>query len=67
MQETIRPFRLDVPQADLDDLRERLARTHWPGELPGDCSGKAWCPGLLEQRDRLVARQPEPACRVGER
>jgi pimeloyl-ACP methyl ester carboxylesterase len=35
MHETIRPFRLDVPQADLDDLRERLARTRWPGELPG--------------------------------
>jgi epoxide hydrolase len=24
------PFRLDVPQADLDDLRQRLARTRWP-------------------------------------
>ena len=35
MHETIRPFRLDVPQADLDDLRERLARTRWPDELPG--------------------------------
>ena len=31
----IRPFRIDVPQADLDDLRERLARTRWPDELPG--------------------------------
>jgi pimeloyl-ACP methyl ester carboxylesterase len=31
----IRPFRIDVPQADLDDLRERLARTRWPGEPPG--------------------------------
>jgi pimeloyl-ACP methyl ester carboxylesterase len=30
------PFRIDVPQADLDDLRERLARTRWPGPLPGD-------------------------------
>jgi pimeloyl-ACP methyl ester carboxylesterase len=30
----IRPFRVDVPQADLDDLRERLARTRWPDELP---------------------------------
>ncbi|MDF5758880.1 epoxide hydrolase family protein [Spongiactinospora sp. TRM90649] len=29
------PFRIDVPQADLDDLRERLARTRWPDELPG--------------------------------
>ena len=30
-----RPFRIDIPQADLDDLRERLARTRWPAELPG--------------------------------
>ena len=29
----IRPFRIDIPQADLDDLRERLARTRWPDEL----------------------------------
>src|SRR5262245_44690638 len=31
----IRPFRIEVPQADLDDLRDRLARTRWPDELPG--------------------------------
>src|SRR5260370_33813411 len=31
----IRPFRIQIPQADLDDLRERLGRTRWPGELPG--------------------------------
>jgi pimeloyl-ACP methyl ester carboxylesterase len=31
---TIRPFRIDIPQADLDDLRERLHRTRWPDELP---------------------------------
>jgi pimeloyl-ACP methyl ester carboxylesterase len=30
----VRPFRVDVPQADLDDLRDRLARTRWPDELP---------------------------------
>lgn len=30
----IRPFRIDVPQADLNDLDERLARTRWPDELP---------------------------------
>jgi microsomal epoxide hydrolase len=29
------PFRLDVPQEDLDDLAERLDRTRWPDELPG--------------------------------
>ena len=31
----VRPFRVDVPQADLDDLHDRLARTRWPDELPG--------------------------------
>lgn len=30
----IQPFTIAVPQADLDDLRERLARTRWPAELP---------------------------------
>jgi hypothetical protein len=32
--EEVRPFRIEVPEADLDDLRERLARTRWPDELP---------------------------------
>jgi len=31
----IRPFRIAIPQADLDDLHARLARTRWPDELPG--------------------------------
>jgi pimeloyl-ACP methyl ester carboxylesterase len=31
----IRPFRIDIPQADLDDLHQRLARTRWPDQLPG--------------------------------
>jgi epoxide hydrolase len=31
----ITPFRIEVPEADLDDLRGRLARTRWPDELPG--------------------------------
>jgi pimeloyl-ACP methyl ester carboxylesterase len=32
----IRPFRIDIPQADLDDLLERLARTRLPQAAPGD-------------------------------
>ncbi|WP_188195343.1 epoxide hydrolase family protein [Nonomuraea sp. SYSU D8015] len=32
---TVRPFRIDIPQRDLDDLRTRLAMTRWPGQLPG--------------------------------
>ena len=35
----IHPFRIEIPQADLDDLRERLARTRWADELPLDTSG----------------------------
>ena len=35
MDDPIRPFRIDIPQEDLDDLRDRLARTRWPDELPG--------------------------------
>jgi len=31
----IRPFRIDIPQADLDDLLGRLARTRWPDQPPG--------------------------------
>ena len=30
----IQPFRVDIPQAQVDDLRDRLARTRWPDELP---------------------------------
>jgi pimeloyl-ACP methyl ester carboxylesterase len=38
----MKPFRIDIPQADLDDLRDRLARTRWPRQLPGD----AWRRGV---------------------
>jgi epoxide hydrolase len=32
--DAIHPFRVDVPRADLDDLRARLGRTRWPDALP---------------------------------
>jgi pimeloyl-ACP methyl ester carboxylesterase len=31
----IHPFTVDIAQAVLDDLSDRLARTRWPNELPG--------------------------------
>ncbi|MGD0065587.1 MAG: epoxide hydrolase family protein [Streptosporangiaceae bacterium] len=34
-QAAIQPFRIDIAQADLDDLRDRLARTRWPDQLAG--------------------------------
>ena len=36
MSETdLQPFKVSIPQEDLDDLHERLVRTRWPDELPG--------------------------------
>src|SRR4051794_16563992 len=32
----IRPFTIEIPQADLDDLRARLAATRWPEKEPVD-------------------------------
>ena len=29
------PYRIDIPQTDLDDLADRLARTRWTAPLPG--------------------------------
>ncbi|WP_306323897.1 MULTISPECIES: epoxide hydrolase family protein [unclassified Streptomyces] len=31
----IKPFRIAIPQADLDDLTDRLSRTRWPNEVEG--------------------------------
>lgn len=31
----IEPFRVAIPEADLADLRERLARTRWSTDIPG--------------------------------
>jgi pimeloyl-ACP methyl ester carboxylesterase len=37
--DAIRPFRIDVAQAELDDLQDRLARTRWTDEAPGSGYG----------------------------
>ena len=39
---TIQPFTIAIPQADLDDLRDRLARTRWP-DAP---AGADWSYGI---------------------
>ena len=31
----MQPFRIDIPQGALDDLKSRLAMTRWPDEIPG--------------------------------
>ncbi|WP_112263573.1 epoxide hydrolase family protein [Lentzea terrae] len=33
---TITPFRIEIPQTDLDDLHARLDQARWPRQLPGD-------------------------------
>ena len=44
--DTISPFRIDIDQADLDDLQQRLARTRWAEELPvGDAAPGPVPPG----------------------
>ena len=35
MADELTPFRIAVPDSVLDDLRERLARTRWPDQIPG--------------------------------
>ncbi|HZR43242.1 MAG TPA: epoxide hydrolase, partial [Ktedonobacteraceae bacterium] len=39
---SIEPFKIAIPQATLDDLRDRLARTRWPNQL----SGIGWSRGV---------------------
>jgi pimeloyl-ACP methyl ester carboxylesterase len=47
----ITPFRVDVPQSALDDLRERLGRAIWPSVLPG--TGDRY--GVPEDQVRALA------------
>jgi microsomal epoxide hydrolase len=52
----IQPFRIDIPQADLDDLADRLARTRWPAEHPADAPD-SWERGIpLGYLKRLTER-----------
>jgi hypothetical protein len=37
--EILRPFRIAVPDSDLADLRDRLARVRWPSGSAGDAQG----------------------------
>ena len=52
MSASPRPFRLQVPDAAIDDLRERLARARLPDQAPGEPwaygADLGWMRGLLE-------------------
>jgi len=47
----ITPFRVEIPQAALDDLHDRLDRVRWPDELPG----VGWDLGIPVERVRELA------------
>ncbi|GAB3576701.1 epoxide hydrolase [Amycolatopsis endophytica] len=50
---TEKPFRIDTPQAALDDLAARLDRVRWPDELPG----AGWDYGIPLARVQELARR----------
>jgi pimeloyl-ACP methyl ester carboxylesterase len=61
---TPEPFQLHVPDEVLDDLRQRLARTRWPDEVPGSDwrygSNRDFMRRLVEHwRDRFDWRAQE--------
>jgi pimeloyl-ACP methyl ester carboxylesterase len=45
----IRPFQVAIPQADLEDLTDRLGRTRWPDEFPGIGWGRGVPLGYLKE------------------
>jgi pimeloyl-ACP methyl ester carboxylesterase len=50
--DSIRPYRIDIPQSDLDDLHDRLDRTRWPDEIPGP----GWAYGVPTEYLRDLVR-----------
>ena len=48
--DSIRPFRIDTPESEIDELRTRLKTTRWPGEL----SGVGWNYGVAEHYLRVL-------------
>lgn len=71
MNTTIRPFRIDIPQAQIADLRQRLAATRWPQPVdPGFGQGQAlslmrelaayWADGFdWRAQEALLNRHPQ--------
>jgi epoxide hydrolase len=51
-ENSVLPFRIDIPQRDLDDLYDRLDRTRWPDELPG----VGWAYGVPTEYLRELVR-----------
>jgi hypothetical protein len=57
----VRPFTVHVPDATLADLRERLGRTRWLGELDGPGWQDGTSPAFMRE---LLERPPSTATRT---
>ncbi|MDT7797270.1 MAG: epoxide hydrolase [Actinomycetota bacterium] len=53
MTNDIRPFRVEIPQAELDELHRRLATARYPEPVPGD--EPDWSRGIPPERVRELA------------
>jgi hypothetical protein len=55
----VRPFRIEVPQQEIDELRRRVAATRWPPrELPaGGMSTIHFSGGVWERLHCVVSRK----------
>jgi pimeloyl-ACP methyl ester carboxylesterase len=53
MTNDIRPFRVEIPQAELDELHRRLATARFPEPVPGD--EPDWSRGIPPERVRELA------------
>jgi pimeloyl-ACP methyl ester carboxylesterase len=51
VSETVQPFRIDIPQSELDHLHVRLADARWPTELPD----AGWSRGIPQPYLRELA------------
>jgi hypothetical protein len=49
MSEPIQPFRIEIPQAEVDYLHDRLASARWPTALPGVGWERGIPPGYLKE------------------
>ena len=50
------PFKIHVPDEVLNDMRERLARTRFPSEIPGSGWDYGTNLGLHQTARRVLAR-----------
>ena len=52
VSDDVTPFRIDIPEADLEDLRQRLRRTRWPEAATVD----DWSQGIPLDYTRALCR-----------